>query len=301
MLKKIIKFLKDKNYRFCILSNFHFYDRLSDEEFIKRKYKSTMHKDLNLSNPESFNEKLQWLKLYDRKLEYTRMVDKYSVRGYIAEKIGEEHLIPLLGVWDDPSKIDFEKLPNQFVLKCNHNSGLGMCICKDKKELNVKKVKKGLKKGLKQNYYLMGREWPYKNVARKIICEQYMIDQKVKGLNDYKFYCFDGRVKAIGIYQDRNTEKPTTVDYFDRDYKWQDFSWGYPHAKHVPNRPEQLDNMIEIAETLSQGFKEIRVDLYLCNGKVYFGELTFFDGSGFEKFEPEIIDRQWGNWIDLSN
>ena len=149
----------------------HLLDWMPDATFLKLAYKSRMGRKLDLDNPQTFNEKLQWLKLYDRRPEYTMMVDKYKVRDYIAEKLGEEYLIPLLGVWDDPDEIDFDALPNQFVLKCNHNSGLGMCICKDKTKLDIEKVKEELRKGLKQDYYLTGREWPYKDVLRKIICE----------------------------------------------------------------------------------------------------------------------------------
>ena len=299
-ISKLYNFLTDSNYRFCILAGYHFYDKMSDEEYLKRKYKAIMGKELDLLHPQTFNEKLQWLKLYDRKPEYTMMVDKYRVREYIAEKIGEEYLIPLLGVWDDPDEIDFDALPNQFVLKCNHNSGLGMCICKDKSKLDIKKVKRELRKGMAQDYYLTGREWPYKNVPRKIICEKYMTDEFADSLTDYKFYCFEGKVKSVGIYQNRNTGKATTVDYFNRDFEWQDFNWGYPHAETFPIKPQKFENMVELAEALSKGFKELRVDLYLCGDKIYFGELTFFDGSGFENFYPESVDQKWGEWIKLS-
>ena len=161
---------------------------LNDEEYLKKAFKLNMGKELNLDNPQTFNEKLQWLKLHDRKSEYTIMVDKYLARDYIAKTIGEEYLIPLLGVWDSPDEIDFDALPDQFVLKCNHNSGLGMCICKDKSKLDIEKVKKELQKGLNENYYLHRREWPYKDVPRKIIAEKYMVDESGTELKDYKFF-----------------------------------------------------------------------------------------------------------------
>lgn len=299
LFKKIIKLIFNSDYRFDILSSYHFYDNMSDEKYLKKKYKIKMGKDLDLSNPQTYNEKLQWLKLYDHNHQYTVLVDKYKVREYISQKMGEQYLIPMVGAWDSVDEIDFNKLPNQFVIKCNHNSGLGMYICKDKSKLDEKKVKRELKKGLEQNYYLTGREWPYKNVPRKIVCEQYMIDKTHNSLPDYKFYCFDGIVKMVGIYQDRNSATSTTADYFDSEFKWLDFVWGYPHAKKKPEKPNKFEEMIRFAEKLSSGFKEIRVDLYLCNDKIYFGELTFFDGSGFEKIIPESFDVMFGKWINL--
>jgi len=187
-----------------------------DKPYLKMKYWSIMGKKLNIENPQTFNEKLQWLKLYDRNPEYTKMVDKYEVRKYIAKKIGEEYLIPLLGVWDNPDDVDFDKLPDQFVLKCTHNSGLGMCICKDKSELDIAKVKKELEKGLKQNYYLHGREWPYKNVKPRIIAEKYMEDRNGNFI-DYKFFCFKGFAHSVMVCIDRNIGD-TKFYFFDKNW-----------------------------------------------------------------------------------
>lgn len=170
-IRVIKNFCADKTIRFSYLTKLGVFNGLSDEQYLKLKYKNVFGRNLDLENPKTFNEKLQWLKLYNRKPEYTVMVDKYKVREYIAQMIGEEYLIPLLGVWDNPDEIDFDALPNQFVLKCNHNSGTGMCICKDKSNLDIEKVKKELRKGLKEDYYLKFREWPYKDVPRKIIAE----------------------------------------------------------------------------------------------------------------------------------
>lgn len=296
--KKINKFLHNPATRFACMERLGLFDRMPDEQYLKLKYKSIFGKELNLDNPQTFNEKLQWLKLYNRKPEYTVMVDKYKVREYIAQMIGEEYLIPLLGVWDDPDEIDFDALPDQFVLKCNHNSGLGMCICKDKSELDISRVKAELRKGLKQDYYLTGREWPYKDVPRKIIAERYMEDASGE-LRDYKFYCFNGVMKFVMINSDRNTDKPTRADYFDCDFNWLDFTWGYSHAEVHPQKPEQFEKMVAIAERLSKGLPHIRVDLYDCNGKIYFGELTFFDGSGFDKIEPLEWDYKIGEMLKL--
>ena len=201
-------------------------------------YRASMGKRLDLKNPKTFNEKLQWLKLYNRKPEYTMMVDKYLVRDYIKETLGEQYLIPLLGVWDDPDDIDFDALPDRFVLKCNHNSGKGMYICRDKSKMDVEKVKKELKAGLEQNYYLNGREWPYKDVPRKIIAEQYMEDEQTAELRDYKFFCFDGEVKAIFIATDRQTPgEEVKFDFFDENGERLPFKQGHPNAKKLPEKP----------------------------------------------------------------
>lgn len=297
-IRMMKQFVLDPKVRFGYLTRAGFYNHMSDEEYLSRKYQLYFGQKLNLQNPQTFNEKLQWLKLYNRKPEYTMMVDKYKVREYIAQELGEEYLIPLLGVWDDPDEIDFDALPDQFVLKCNHNSGLGMCICKDKSKLDISKVKAELRKGLKQDYYLTGREWPYKDVPRKIIAEKYMVDDS-GDLKDYKFYCFDGAMKFVMINSDRNTDKPTRADYFDQDFNWLDFTWGYSHAEVHPQKPDQFEKMVAITEKLSKGLPHIRVDLYDCNGQIYFGELTFFDGSGFDKIEPLEWDYKIGKMLKL--
>ena len=284
---------------FDALKRRHLLDWLPDKPYLQLSYHAIMGKKLNLDNPQTFNEKLQWLKLYDRKPEYTMMVDKYKVREYIKEKLGEEYLIPLLGVWDDPDEIDFDALPDQFVLKCNHNSGLGMCICKDKSRLDIPKVRAELRKGLAQDYYLTGREWPYKDVSRKIICEKFMEDTLDGELRDYKFYCFAGKAEAVMINSDRNADEATKADYFDRDYNWLDFTWGYSHAPVPPRKPEKFDEMIRIAELLSNGLPHARIDLYSCNGQIYFGEITFFDGSGFDAITPVEWDYKLGSMITL--
>lgn len=299
IIKKANKYISNQEYRLRVNSKLGLYNNMDDKKFIEKMFKATMDYPLNLENPKSFNEKLQWLKLYDRNPLYTKLVDKYEVREYISEKIGEDYLIPLLGVWDDPEDIDFDSLPNKFVLKCNHNSGLGMCICTDKSKIDIKKVKNELKSGLAQNYYLNGREWPYKNVSRKIICEKYMTDETGKNLRDYKFYCFDGKPKIVGIYQDRNSDKETTGDFFDMNFEWVDLKFGMPNALNKPQKPQKFQEMIKIAEILSEGMPEVRVDLYISNNKIYFGELTFFDGGGFDKIEPLEWDYKLGSWIKL--
>ena len=274
--------------------------KLSDEAYLKKAFKLRMGKKLDLDNPKTFSEKLQWLKLYDRKPEYTVMVDKYLVRKYIAEKLGEEYLIPLLGVWDSPEEIDFEALPEQFVLKCNHNSGAGMYICTDKSKMDVEKVKAELRKGLAQDYYLHGREWPYKNVPRKIVAEKYMVDESGYELKDYKFFCFDGEVKALFIAKDRTKEdEETKFDFFDADFNHLPFTNGHPNAEPPYFKPDKFEEMKELAKVLSAGIPQLRVDFYNINGKIYFWELTFSHWSGMVPFSPEEWDYKFGEWIKL--
>lgn len=298
-IKTIIKMALNSDYRFLILSLLGCYDDIDDDMYLKKKFKACIGKELNLSNPQTFNEKLQWLKLNDRNPEHTMMVDKYAVRKYIADTIGEEYLIPLLGVWDNPDDIDFDALPNQFVLKCNHNSGLGMCICKDKSKLDIKKVKADLRKGLKQDYYLTGREWPYKNVPRKIVCEKYMTDSCTNDLYDYKFFCFGGQVKCFKVDFDRFIEHH--ANYYDPNGNILKF--GEAELPPIYGKPikmtKNLEKMCELAEKLTAGKPFLRADFYDVEGQIYFGELTFYPASGFGKFTNDSWDLQLGKWIKL--
>lgn len=281
----------------------HFFNWMPDSWYLRMKYKQCMGCSLNLANPKTFNEKLQWLKLHDRKPEYTMMVDKYAVRKYIADTIDEEYLIPLLGVWDNPDDIDFDALPNQFVLKCNHNSGLGMCICKDKSKLNIEKVKAGLRKGLAQDYYLTGREWPYKDVKPRIIAEEYMTDSpNTDEFTDYKFFCFNGKADCVMLCLDRQSGE-TKFYFFDK--KWNLCRYNI-RGKNAPEgftleKPTNMDKMFEIAEILSKGLAFARIDLYNSNNHVYFGEITFFPDSGFDANLLKETDEYLGKLLVLPN
>ena len=295
----IKKYVSDIDYRFLIRAGYGKYNNMPDEEYISRKFLATMKSTLRLDAPQTFNEKLQWLKLYDRKPEYTIMVDKYKARDYIAEKIGAQYLIPMLGVWDDPDEIDFDALPERFVLKCNHNSGLGMCICKDRSRLDIPKVKKALRRGLEQDYYLTGREWPYKNVPRKIIAEQFM-KSDAGGLTDYKVHCFNGETKVILVCKDRFTKTGLTEDFFTPDWEHLDLRRPtHPNASNTIPKPEELSEILCLAKMLSENIPFLRVDFYIIEHKVYFSELTFFPASGFERFIPEEWDGTFGAWIEL--
>lgn len=300
-VKKAIRYIFDKDYRFLINANLGFYNKWDDKTYLERKFEACMGRKLDLDNPQTFNEKLQWLKLYDHNPEYTVMVDKYLVRDYIREKLGEEYLIPLIGVWDSPDEIDFDALPDKFVLKCNHNSGVGMYICKDKSKMNVEKVKRELRRGLAQDYYLTGREWPYKNVPRKIICEKFMLDMPgATDFTDYKFFCFDGMVDCVMVCLERSSGD-TKFYFFDKGWNLKRLNIrgrNAPEGFTIP-KPACMDEMFKIAAELSKGMPFTRVDLYQSNGQVYFGELTFFPDSGFDANLLCETDAYFGKLIDL--
>lgn len=296
-----IRFLSDKDYRTLFLASRGKYDSMSDREFLQMIYKARMGKELNLENPKTYNEKLNWLKLYDRNPEYTRLVDKFAVKQYVAERIGEEYVIPLIGgPWYCFDEIDFDILPHQFVLKTSHDCG-GVCICKDKNEFDAEEARRFLTKHLKQNYYLQWREWPYKNVRPCIFAEMYMSDMKGTGqLTDYKFFCFDGQVKAMFVATDRSSKtEETKFDFFDENFHHLPFTQGHPNATKKIECPPTFDKMKELASELSKGFPQLRVDFYNVEDRIYFGELTFFHFSGLTQFVPEQWDRKFGEWISL--
>ena len=269
-----------------------------DAKYLKKLYKYNMKKDLNLNNPQTFNEKLQWLKLYDRKDIYTTMVDKYEVKDYVKNIIGEEYIISTIGVWDKFDDIDFDKLPNQFVLKCTHDSG-GLVIVKDKNHFDKNKARKKINHCLKRNYYLNTREWPYKNVKPRIIAEKYMVDESGYELKDYKFFCFNGKCKAMFIATDRNPKTETCFDFYDTKFKHLPFTNGHPNSSQKIKKPENFEMMIKLSEKLSKNIPQCRVDFYNINGKIYFGEITFSHWSGFKPFVPEEWDYTFGSWIKL--
>ena len=298
-LEKGKKYLLSPQYRFLIQANLGVYYNMPDEKFLSRIFQILMNQELSLEHPKTFNEKLQWLKLYNRKTSYTTMVDKYKVREYIRERLGEKYLIPLLGVWNNPEEIDFDILPNQFVLKCNHNSGLGMSICKDKVLFDFAKAKKDLRRGIRENYYQKNREWPYKDVPRKIIAEQYM-KSDAGGLTDYKIHCFNGEPKLILVCKDRFLETGLTEDFFSINWEHLDIRRPkHPNASAPIKKPEELDEMLRLAAILSKDIPFLRVDFYIVDHKIYFSELTFYPASGFDKFVPEIWDNILGDWLKL--
>lgn len=266
---------------------------------IKLRYLRKMGKWLDLDNPVTFNEKLQWLKAYDHNPLYTSIVDKQEVKKIIADKIGSEYIIPTLAVYERPEDIDWEKLPERFVLKCTHDSG-GVVVCKDKDQLDRKKALKKLSKHYKRNYYYNKREWPYKNIKPRIIAEAYMEDRDGSGeLKDYKFFCFDGVPKMLFVASDRHKKTETKFDFFDMDFKHLPIINGHPNSDVPPQKPASFEQMKKLAAELSAGFPHVRVDLYEINGKIYFGEMTLYHYSGTVPFEPEIWDTTMGEWLKL--
>ena len=302
MMNKLIRFIKDADYRFLTLNHRGFYKSMSDEAVMKRAFKAYFGRELNLEDPKTMNEKLQWLKLHDRKPEYTTMVDKYAAKKYIAERIGEEHIIPTLGVWDRFADIDFDSLPDQFVLKTTHDSG-NVIVCRDKAKLDKKKAKKKLNKSLKRNFYWWGREWPYKNVKPRIIAEKYMANSAEEDeFTDYKFYCFNGYVDCVLCCYERSSGEPKFY-FFDRDWNLKRYN---KRGKEAPEdftkpKPDNIDEMFAIAEKLSAdvGAPFLRVDLYSSYGQIYFGELTFYPSSGFDLNRLPETDLVFGNLINL--
>ena len=276
----------------------YLYRFIPDKVYIKWIFKRRMGYELNLEEPKTFSEKLQWLKLYDRQPRYSMIVDKYAVKKYISDLVGEEYVIPTIGAWDKFDDINFDELPNGFVLKTTHDSG-GVYICRDKSELDISKAEKVLTSSLKHNYYFDGREWPYKNVPRRIIAERYLEDKKTGELRDYKFFCFDGEVKVMFVATDRQNRPEPCFDFFDMNYNHLDIINGHPIADNIPEKPQSFEDMKRIASILSKSFPELRVDFYEVNRRPYVGELTLFHHGGWMKFEPESWDRVLGDWIQL--
>ncbi len=272
---------------------------IPDKLYLKICYRIKTHKKLNLRNPRTFNEKLQWLKLYDRKPEYTMMVDKLKVRKYIEKKIGEEYLIPLIGgPWRSVNDINIDVLPKQFVLKCNHDSG-SVVICKNRDDLDFDAVKRKLSNCLKHNFWFLGREWPYKDVVPCIIAEMYLIDDFGEELKDYKFMCFNGKVQCSFVCSERFSQGGLKCTFYDKEWNRLPFERHYPSSQNLISKPQNYNKMVELSEKLAEDLPFVRVDFYEVSGKIYFGELTFYPGSGFERFQPDKWDRKLGEWIKL--
>lgn len=270
---------------------------ISDERYLKLAFKHRTGYSLNLDNPQTFNEKLQWLKLNDRHPEYTKMVDKATAKEYVAEIVGEKYIIPTIGLWESVDEIDWDSLPTQFVIKCTGDSG-GVVVCKDKNKLDVASAKAKLKKGWGRNYCKYNKEYPYENIRPRIIAEEYLEDESGYELKDYKIFCFNGEPKLIEVDFDRFNGHKRNV--YDLNWNLIDLIIKFPGDKSRKiEKPKHFDEMLYVAAQLSKGIPHVRVDLYNTNGKIYFGELTFFHGSGMEKFDPIEWDYKLGNLIKL--
>lgn len=289
-------FKDKKSLQLLLLTKFA--KHLPTEWYLKTRFELQAGYPLNLDNPQTFNEKLQWLKLHDHRHEYTQMVDKQDAKKYVAEKIGEEHIIPTLEIYDSFDEIVFEKLPCQFVLKCTHDSG-GLAICKDKSSFNVIDAKRRIERSLKKNFYWEGREWPYKNVKPRIIAEKYMVDESGSELKDYKFFCFDGEPKFFKI--DFNRYVDHHANYYSIDGELLPFDEVVCPRDEKANlkKPKNFEQMVELAAKLADGIPFVRVDLYNINGAVFFGELTFYPASGMGEYSPHEWDKRIGNMLKL--
>lgn len=290
MFNKIILYCVDKG----------IFKYFPDKMVLKRLYYIHTNKKLNLINPQSYNEKLQWIKLYDRKSIYSTMVDKYEAKKYVADIIGSQYIIPTLGIYNSLDEIKFDELPNKFVVKCTHDSG-GLVIVKDKSKLDIGLIKSKIEKSLKKNYYYHSREWPYKNVKPRIIIEKYMEDKNNATMRDYKFFCFNGKPELMYLSEGLENHETASMSFYDMNFKITDCKRkDYKLLDYYPEKPVNFEKMKEFASILSKDIPHLRVDFYEINGKLYFGELTFFTCSGFIPFEDDKWDYKLGQLIDLN-
>jgi len=299
-MSKIKAFLDNPEYFITSPAAKGYLDWIPDEIYLKLLYRAKMKERCNLKNPVLYNEKLQWLKLHDRKPEYQQMVDKYEVRSFITEKLGEDYLIPCYGVFEKWEDIDFEKLPDQFVIKCTHDSG-SVEICTDKATWDKESAKQRIKDAMKRNYYKTYREWPYKNTIPRIVIEKYMVDESGDDLKDYKIMCFNGKAKIVEVHENRFTQgKVHTQTFYTKDWEKLEIEQeGCGPVKASTKKPDCLDKMLELSEVIAKDMIHVRVDWYLINGRIYFGEITFYDGSGFERFNKKEYDKMLGDLIEL--
>ena len=300
MISKIIKYVRNP---YLIIPKLWFNPlirMIPDKLYISLCFRAGMGYWLDWRNPETFNEKIQWMKLYDRDPKYTMLVDKSTVKEYVGNLIGKQYIIPTLAILNSLDEFEIDKLPSQFVLKCTHDSG-GVFVCEDKNLIDFKALKKFISKRLKTNYYYLAREWPYKNIRPRIIIETYVVDNEDGELRDYKLYCFDGYVKAVLVATNRQSQtEELCFDYFDAEFNHLELTnhW-HPNAKIQPHKPKNWETMIKLAQKLSTGFPHVRVDLYEANGQIYFGELTFSDMGGQLKIHPSEWDKEWGELFVL--
>ncbi len=287
--------IKNRELRLKIINLLRF---IPDKPYLKLVYWIKTGKKLNLKNPQTFCDKLNWLKIHDRRPEYTRMADKLAVREYIKDVLGEDICIPLLGAWEHYDDIDFDALPDQFVLKCNHDSG-SVKIIKDKAAMDHEALRKFFEGRLALNAFVLGREFPYRDIKPRIFAETYMISQGDVDIRDYKFLCFDGSPKLMYIITDRSNGGQK--DFYDMDFSHVDITAVYPQATHTPTRPGSFETMKAFAAKLSQDFPFIRIDFFEINGTLHFGEFTFYDDGGFWPKQPEEWEYRMGSWIDLDS
>lgn len=270
---------------------------LNDKLYLQLLFPLRVGYKLDLENPKTYNQKLQWLKLYNKNPLLNVLVDKYEVKKYVAETIGEEYVIKNYGLWNSFDEIDFDQLPSQFVLKTTHDSG-GVVICKNKSELDHEKARKKLEMHLQKTHFFLSREWPYKDVKPRIIAEEYLVDESKVELKDYKFFCFDGECKALFIATERSSGD-VKFDFFDIEFNHLDIVQFHKQSGKVADKPKNFELMVELSKNLSKGLEHVRVDFYNIDGKILFGECTFFHHGGLEPFSPKEWDYKFGEWINL--
>ena len=297
----IRSFLKHPKRSLVYFLDRHFRGLISDKTFLYEQYTDYMGEKPNLEHPQKFTEKILWMKLYGRNPAYTQMVDKYEVKKYVAEHIGQQYVIPAYGVWHNFDEIDFNQLPDQFILKCNHDSG-SYAICENKTTFDKEKARNILSSALKKNFFWIFREWAYKNVDRRILAEQYIPTLGKRDSVEYKLMCFDGKVESITICSGipHQVSNPWNYDNYSRDWKRQDWHTinNKPTGKDF-KKPAEMDEIIALSEKLSKGIPHVRVDWYIVDGQIYFSEFTFYPLSGYIKFEPKEWDLKIGKWMEL--
>lgn len=305
-IQSALQMLKSDRSTFMAAIIQNFFGWLPDKTYLQLLYRFKMGHRLDLNHPKTFTEKIQWLKLYNRRPEYTLMVDKYAVKKYVADIIGEKYIIPTLGVWDKPEDIDWDALPNEFVLKTTHGGGSGgVVICKDKKTFDRNKAILTLRDSMNSDIYRSLREWPYKDVKKRVLAEKYMVpkdmvNNPIYELSDYKFFCFNGEPKYCQVIRDRHNKE--SIDFYDMNWRHQEFVGLNPVASNGINpvpQPLLLDDMICICHKLSKNMKFVRIDMYVIDNRIYFGEITFYPASGMGLFNPDKWNEELGNLISL--
>ena len=296
-IQNIFKLIINSDFRFLYLSEHGFYKKMPDEKFLIRKYKAVFHSEPNLKNPQTFNEKVNWLKLHKKNWNYSILVDKYKMKEILSPKIGSQFFAKTLGKWSNFDEIDFSLLPNKFVLKCNHDSG-SVVVCKDKSIFNFKKARKKLMRGLKKNYFWGNREYPYQQVSPCIFAEEY-IELDDSNSAEYKFFCYNGKVDWVMACTGKAHTEERSNDGFDVNFNHLPVSFTYPNSKKKLEKPLQWEQMIELAEKLSEGIIQVRVDFMLVNNKLLLGEMTFFHDAGLCVFKPGEWDEKLGRNLIL--
>lgn len=299
MLKKIVRFVFNSDYRRYFFAIRGFYKKRDDKEVIDYLFKYKIGRTVDWSNPLTFNEKIQWIKVYDRNPLYTKLVDKIEVKKYVSNILGEKYIVPTIGVFDSFDDIPFDELPDRFVIKCNHDSG-GVVICDDKKNFDFAKAKKRIEKSLKRNYYWISREWAYKEIKPRILVEEYLEEVAKSEVPEYKFFCFSGKPTIVDVCKGKAHTTSRTNDYCDMNLNRLPVKCMLPNSEGIIEKPQNYETMIMCAEKLAKGFPEVRMDFYNINGRIYFGEYTFTSNGGIEKFEPDELDYYMGSLIDLS-